>query len=42
MALSARLLLQSLKLAKNNLTRKFKLRIAEFAENIEDDYGKRA
>ena len=40
--LSSRLLLQSLKLAKTNLTRKFKLRIAEFAENVEDDYGKRA
>lgn len=34
--LSARLLLQSLKLAKGNLTRKFKMRITDFAEDIED------
>tara|TARA_R110002051_G_scaffold1008_6_gene4979 strand:- start:16945 stop:17412 length:468 start_codon:yes stop_codon:yes gene_type:complete len=39
-SLSARLLLQSLKLAKSNLTRKFKLRIAEFAEDVEDNYRK--
>ena len=41
-SLSARLLLQSLKLAKNNLTRKFKLRVSEFAEVIEDSYGKQS
>ncbi len=39
--LSARLLLQSLKLAKTNLTRKFKLRVSEFAIDIEDGFGKR-
>lgn len=36
--LAARLLLQSLKLAKNNLTQKFKTRIADFAEDIETSY----
>ena len=41
-SLSARLLLQSLKLAKNNLTRKFKLRVLEFAEDVEDAYTKQA
>lgn len=40
-SLSARLLLQSLKLAKNNLNRKFKQRIADFAETVEDAYAKR-
>lgn len=39
--LSARLLLQSLKLAKTNLTRKFKLRVSDFATDIEDSHGKR-
>jgi len=34
-------LLQSLKLAKNNLNRKFKQRIADFAETVEDAYAKR-
>lgn len=37
-SLSARLLLQSLKLAKSNLTRKFKLRVADFAESVEESY----
>lgn len=41
-SLSARLLLQSLKLAKNNLTRKFKLRVSEFAEVIEDSYSRQS
>jgi uncharacterized protein YndB with AHSA1/START domain len=34
--LSARLLVQSLKLAKASLTKKFKLRIAEFAKSLEE------
>jgi len=34
--LSARLLVQSLKLAKTSLTKKYKLRIAEFAKTLED------
>lgn len=38
--LSARLLLQSLKLAKNNLNRKFKMRVNDFAEDVEATYRK--
>ncbi len=38
--LSARLLLQSLKLAKSNLTRRFKMRVTAFAEDVEDRYRK--
>tara|TARA_R110000850_G_scaffold30219_1_gene83259 strand:- start:3014 stop:3478 length:465 start_codon:yes stop_codon:yes gene_type:complete len=34
--LSARLLVQSLKLAKSSLTKKYKLRIAEFAKTLEE------
>ena len=41
-SLTARLLLQSLKLANNNLTRKFKMRITDFAEDVETSYGKSA
>ena len=37
-SLSARLLLQSLKLAKANLTRRFKRRVADFAQEIEARY----
>lgn len=40
--LSARLLVQSLKLAKTKLTRKFKLRVAEFAKSAEDRLGRTA
>ena len=36
--LAARLLLQSLKLAKSNLTHRFKTRVADFAEEIETSY----
>ena len=40
--LSARLLVQSMKLAKGSLTRKYKLRIAEYAKGMEDRYTKMA
>ncbi len=36
--LSARLLIQSAKLARNRLNRRFKNRVAHFAEDIEDRY----
>lgn len=38
--LSARLLVQSLKLAKTSLTKKFKLRVAEFAKTLEDRHNR--
>ena len=38
--LSARLLVQSLKLAKGSLTRKYKLRIGEYAKGMEERYAK--
>lgn len=40
--LSARLLIQSLKLAKNSLTRKFKQRVADYAKGMEDRYARQA
>lgn len=42
LTLSARLLVQSLKLAKNSLGRKFKQRVSEYAKMMEDRYAKRA
>ena len=39
-SLSARLLLQSLRLAKANLSRRFKKRIEHFAEDVEDRYNR--
>ncbi|UWR22830.1 SRPBCC family protein [Sulfitobacter sp. S190] len=40
--LSARLLVQSLKLAKTSLTKKYKLRVAEYAKTLEDRYNRTA
>lgn len=36
--LTARLLLQSLKLAKTKLTKRFKARVLDYAETVEDDF----
>ncbi len=41
-SLSARLLLQSLKLAKGNLTRKFETGVSGYALNLQDRYQRRA
>lgn len=38
-SLAARLVLQSMKLARRNLERRFKLRMAEFAKDLEDRYA---
>ncbi|WP_341366643.1 SRPBCC family protein [Yoonia sp. BS5-3] len=38
--LTARLLLQSMKLAKGKLTKRFKARVLDFAEDVEDRYRK--
>lgn len=40
--LSARLMIQSLKLAKSNMTKRFEKRIASFARDLEDRYTRRA
>lgn len=40
--LSSRLLVQSLKLARSNLTTRYKLRIAGFARDLEDRYNRKA
>lgn len=37
-SLSAKLLVQSMKLAKGNLNKRFKVRVAEFAKTTEDKY----
>ncbi|MCZ4353106.1 SRPBCC family protein [Roseovarius aestuarii] len=40
--LSARLMLQSLKLAKSSVTKRFEIRVATYARDLEDRYSRRA
>ncbi len=40
--LSARLLIQSMKLGKANLDKRFKLRVADYAKDLEDRYARTA
>ncbi|MCF6329308.1 MAG: hypothetical protein L3J02_05870, partial [Henriciella sp.] len=40
--LPARLLVQSLKLAKSNLNKRFKWRVAEYAKKVEDRHSRMA
>ncbi|WP_324753816.1 SRPBCC family protein [Roseovarius sp. Pro17] len=40
--LSARLLVQSLKLARGNMSKRFEMRVASYAKDIEDKYTRRA
>jgi hypothetical protein len=40
--LAARLLVQSIKLARSSLSKRFQLRVAEFAKNTEDRYTRTA
>ncbi len=40
--LSARLMVQSLKLARGNVTKRFEMRVASYAKDIEEKYSARA
>jgi hypothetical protein len=40
--LAAKLLIQSMKLAKSNLTKRFKLRVADYAKDLEERYKSQA